>query len=269
MKKVLILVGIPGSGKSYFTNNYIKQYGGEYVICSADHHFEDLAAKHRAELEAAGDPEAANAPSYKFDFMQLRTAHMNCQQKYLQALQREVPLVIVDNTNITKKERHFYVQEGIKHGYEVEIKAFPKDENTIKLAASRNLHGVPAEKIAQRAMSQDLDAGMYKVGLDPADILGKRYVTTPVVEAFKFIKKELIKENCFDEISSDLAAVKEKITQTKTEYPEDKDPDIAEALDDMTGAIDVASHHIDDIKGKLSEDPEKPDKEQALKVVFK
>lgn len=251
MGKVLILVGIPGSGKSYFTKQYLAKYPGEYVICSADHHFESLAAKHKAELEAAGDPEAANAPGYKFDFMQLRQAHMDCQKKFVMALQQGVPLVIVDNTNITKKERHFYVQEGLKAGYEVEIKAFPKDDASVQLAASRNTHGVPADKVAQRALAQDLEPGMYKAGIDPSDILGKRYAVTPVVEAIKFIKKPLIKEACLDNVSTELAKEKEEITDIKAEHPEDKEPDVAEALDDMTGAIDVAQHHIEDIKGKL------------------
>lgn len=251
MGKVLILVGIPGSGKSYFTKQYLSQYPGEYTICSADHHFESLAAKHKAELEAAGDPEAANAPAYKFDFMQLRQAHMDCQKKFMLSLQQGVPLIIVDNTNITKKERHFYVQEGIKAGYEVELKVFPKDEATVKLAASRNTHGVSADKISQRALAQDLDAGTYKASLDPTDIFGKQYSVSPVIESVKFIKKQFIKEASLDTVSKELALEKEEITDIKAKYPEDEEPDVAEALDDMTGAIDVAQHHIEDIKSKI------------------
>ena len=244
MGKVLILVGIPGSGKSYFTNNYIKQYGGEYIICSADHHFENLAAKHKAELEAAGDPEAANAPGYKFEFMQLRQAHMNCQAKYKSALHQGIPLIIVDNTNITNKERHFYVQEGLAAGYNVELKVFPKDENAVKLAASRNTHGVPPDKVAQRALAQDLDAGTYKASLDPSDAFGRKYVTSPVLEVVRFIKKKAL-----DKVSDDLAKEKEEITDIKADYPEDETPDTAEALDDIIGALAVAQHHIEDIKG--------------------
>lgn len=249
MGKVLILVGVPGSGKSYFTKQYLAKHPGEYVVCSADHHFERLAAAKKAEMEASGDPEAANAPSYVFDFMQLRQAHMDCQKKFLLSLESQIPIIIVDNTNITKKERHFYVQEALKAGYEVEIKAFPKDEASVKLAASRNVHGVSPEKIMQRATAQDLDAGMYKAALDPTDILGKRYAISPFTETISFVKKSLI-EDKLDKVSDELAKEKEEITDIKAEHPEDKDPETAEALDDMTGAIDVAQHHIEDIKAK-------------------
>ena len=256
MGKVIILTGIPGSGKSFFVNEYCKTHPGQScVICSADHHFEDLARKKKEELLAAGDEKAANELNpYLFDYMQLRTAHMNCQQKFIRAMEAGAGIIFVDNTNITNKERQFYVNSAMEHGYDVEIKAFPNDENTVKLAASRNQHGVPEDKIRQRAQAQDLLPGLYRVALDETDPLGRKYNTVKVLEGIQFLKPKMEEKPTLDSVSADLAGIKEKIQSIKIEFPEDKSPEIAEALDDMTGALDVAQHHVEDIKGKLSEE---------------
>ena len=254
MSKVILLVGIPGSGKSYFVGKYCETHPGENcIVCSADHHFEELAKKKKEELIAAGDEKAANElKPYLFDYMQLRTAHMNCQQKCIRAMEAGADTIFIDNTNITRKERQFYVSAAMEHGYEIQIKAFPNDENTIKIAASRNQHGVPEDKIRQRAQAQDLLPGMYRVALDETDPLGRKYTETQMLESLQFLKPS--SPVSLDSISTDLAGLKEKIQSIKIEYPEDRNAEIAEALDDMTGALDVAQHHIEDIKGKLSGD---------------
>lgn len=251
MNKLILLVGIPGVGKSYFIKKYLETYPDEYIICSADHHFENLAKKKRAELEAMGDLSASETPEYLFDFSQLRQAHINCQNKCLRSMEQGIPLIFIDNTSITKKERQFYVHAAIQNGYEISIKAFPNDEETIKLAASRNQHGVPEPTIRKRALAQDLEPGNYKVDLDPEDMTGKRYMTTKVLESNQFIKKALIKECTLDEVTKDTAELKEKITSIKIDYPFDKFPEVAEALADMTGALDVLQHHVSDITEKI------------------
>ena len=251
MNKIIILTGAPGVGKSYFIKKYLETYPDEYIICSADHHFEQLAQQKKKALELAGDPSAKESPEYAFDYMQLRQAHMNCQNKCLRAMEQGIPLIFVDNTNITKKERQFYIHAAIQNGYEISIKAFPNDEETIKLAASRNTHGVPEDKIRQRALAQDLEPGNYRVDLDPEDITGKKYMTTKVLESTQFIKKAVIKEHKgLDEVSTELAVLKEKVNDIKIEFPGDKTPEIAAALGDLTGCLDVAQHHLEDIKGK-------------------
>ncbi len=254
MGKVIILTGIPGSGKSYFVNAYKQSHPYEScIICSADHHFEDLAKKKKAELLAAGDEKGANElKPYLFDYMQLRTAHMNCQQKFIKAMENDVDTIFVDNTNITRKERQFYVNAAMDHGYDIQIKAFPKDEESIKLAASRNQHGVPEDKIRQRAQAQDLFPGMYKITKD--ELNPDIYSEVQMLENIQFINPKLVSKPSLDDVSQDLAGIKEKIQSIKIEYPEDRTPEIAEALDDMTGALDVAQHHVEDIKGKLAEE---------------
>jgi predicted kinase len=253
MGKIVLLVGIPGSGKSYYVTKYMETHPQEScVVCSADHHFEELAKKKKAELEAAGDLEgAAGVPNYLFDYMQLRTAHMSCQQKCIAAMDNDVDTIFIDNTNITAKERQFYVSAATDHGYGVEFKVFPNDQAAIQLAASRNQHGVPADKVAARAAAQDMAPGYYKRTLDGQG----NWANTKMLESVQFLRPAQSENKpSLDSVSSDIARVKERIQSIKLEFPEDKSPEIAEALDDMTGALDVAQHHVEDIKGKLSEE---------------
>jgi len=261
MGKVIILTGIPCIGKSYFIKDYIQKHPDEsYVVCSADHHFEELAKQKRAELLAANDPTAQDKLDYLYDFKQIGLAHGKCKQKCLNALEQNIETIFIDNTNISQSERREYIGMAVRFGYDVAIKAFPKDESAVQLAIERNKKrslefvgkNIPDGTIAKKAMQQDLEPGMYNVGLDPEDIRGSKYITTRVLEAVQFIKTTAIKAPTLDEVSQDIVEVKEKITAIKLTYPEDKTPEIAEALDDMTGALDVAQHHIEDIKGKLT-----------------
>ena len=57
--------------------------------------------------------------------------------------------------------------------------------------------------------------------------------------------------NPFTEISTDIAAIAKKLEEIKIKYPEDKTPDIAKALDDITAALSVALHHVGDITEEL------------------
>ena len=247
MGKLFLLVGPPGSGKSTFIKKYLEEPPGqEYIICSADHHFETLAKQRKEELTRLGDPEAANVPDYMFDYMQLRNAHMNCQNKAVQALEQEIPLIFIDNTNTTEKERRFYVQAALHRGYEISIKVLD--------GKFKNVHNVPDDKVEQMRLRIDLQPGTYSVSMDPEDVSGRAYKTTQVFESVQFIKLDKINKPTLPEVSADIARLKEKITAIKIEYPEDTDREIAEALDDMTGALDVAQHHVEDISMKIEGD---------------
>jgi len=57
-----------------------------------------------------------------------------------------------------------------------------------------------------------------------------------------------------DKIANLILQAKVITTKLKATYPEDKFAEVAEALDDITGSIDIAQHHIEDIKGMLFED---------------
>ena len=63
----------------------------------------------------------------------------------------------------------------------------------------------------------------------------------------------------------ELSGLKEKITgKLKDKFPENSDPEAAEALDDATSAIDLATHHLEDVDNKLSGEKSETSPEQEL-----
>lgn len=71
-------------------------------------------------------------------------AHKECYLNFLAAVNIRIPLVVVDNTNISGYEIAPYYRYADVMGYDVSItKLLCKSE----VAAARNLHGVPAKAI--------------------------------------------------------------------------------------------------------------------------
>ena len=115
--------GISGAGKSTYT----KANHPTAVVCSADDFF----------------IENGNGV-YLFDREKLGKAHGRCQAQFEENLRRGTREIVVDNTNTTMREMKFYLETAKKYGYEVSVVRLAVDP---KIAAARNLHGVPAEGI--------------------------------------------------------------------------------------------------------------------------
>jgi len=122
-KTVTILRGISGAGKSTYTAKHFP----DAVICSADHYF-------------------GHGADYKFDGSKLGKAHDQCFQLFMTACNSGKPSIVVDNTNTTLREFLRYVEFAKSRGYKVDVVRLVVDP---KIAAKRNVHGVPAEKVQQ------------------------------------------------------------------------------------------------------------------------
>ena len=139
MKQVFILRGLPGCGKSYYAQNLADEMvagdQSQYLICSTDDYF----------YNEQGD--------YQFDKFKLSQFHNLNLARFINALAQEIPLIIVDNTNIKKWEFIAYSQAAVALGYQVKevIVGEVKDKSMQHLYAKRNSHNIPLKMISKMA----------------------------------------------------------------------------------------------------------------------
>ncbi len=132
--KIIIMQGLPGSGKS----TWIKENHPNAVVCSADHYFTD-----------------PKTGEYKFNPAEIGEAHEACFRSFLDCLNTRDGFavatyndIVVDNTNLSLWEMYPYISVALVHGYPVEVVRICADP---EVCASRNVHGVPRETILRMA----------------------------------------------------------------------------------------------------------------------
>jgi tRNA uridine 5-carbamoylmethylation protein Kti12 len=131
-KELILVRGLPGSGKSFLSNELAGKTGS--IFASDDFFMED--------------------GNYNFDLDKLPEAHAWNRDRVLNAIKQKVSPVIWDNTNITMDELKFTlpaIKLAEAEGYEVRIEqantpwAFDIDE-----LEKRNTHNVPREVIQSK-----------------------------------------------------------------------------------------------------------------------
>ncbi len=133
MFKVILTRGLPGSGKSYLTEELKKYYEKSkfsVVVCSADSYF------------------IGSDGVYRFDATKLGRAHQQCKDGFVQALLNTKNIVIVDNTNLTIGERKFYIDKAHEYRYNCEV-VEPQTPWKLDIdeLVKRNVHNVPLESL--------------------------------------------------------------------------------------------------------------------------
>lgn len=130
MKKVIIMRGLPGSGKSYHAKELFQEAvdsGKTAIICSADDYF------------------MVNGV-YTFNSSELKNAHQTCRNLFLKHIEEGLTdLIIVDNTNTKTWEYLEYLGISIKHPeYSLEIHQMM---TPFDVCLSRQTHNVPTESL--------------------------------------------------------------------------------------------------------------------------
>lgn len=135
-QEVIIMRGIPGSGKSTMAKSLVK----EGVIHSTD-----------SVIESWGDySEFFTKMVENKDFSGLSRAHSKNLSNAIASIKEGKSPVVFDNTNIKMNEPKRFVELALKEGIdEKNIKIVDISTNglTAEVLAARNTHGVPLEKI--------------------------------------------------------------------------------------------------------------------------
>jgi len=128
MSKLLVLLrGLPGSGKSSFANHM----WSDFVICEADQFFYDSEG------------------NYNFDPSKLRDAHKYCRDRvetFMSDNEKNpqfYPEIVVSNTFTREWEMDEYFKLAKKHDYQV-VSLIVENRH-----GNKNVHGVPDSKIEE------------------------------------------------------------------------------------------------------------------------
>jgi len=122
-KTICIMRSAPGGGKSF----YVSKHFPDAIICSADHYY-------------------INSVTGEYNWRQdkIGAAHDSCKCKFMQAINLNEPLIIVDNTNTVNSEMKYYVSEAKAAGYKIRI---IRMEVPLDILYGRNQHNVPDEVV--------------------------------------------------------------------------------------------------------------------------
>jgi predicted kinase len=138
MKRVYLMRGLPGMGKSTVAKALADAHTNgdpadrvEPVIVSADDYF----------VQTDG--------TYAWDRTKLNLAHSQCMSRFDAALKKGVEVVIVDNTNI--KRRDFAYYQGLAHEMGYQFFEVAVGNLDVEASTTRNKHGVPRETVERMA----------------------------------------------------------------------------------------------------------------------
>jgi len=128
--------GVFGSGKSTLAK---KLAFDQEAICSADDFF------------------VGKDGTYRWDPMQLESAHAACRAKLLDQAMRGITPLVVDNTNLRQSDVDSYAAFGRGFGYEIALVELKPPSDPEALASyvdacyARCIHDVPRDKIERMA----------------------------------------------------------------------------------------------------------------------
>jgi tRNA uridine 5-carbamoylmethylation protein Kti12 len=124
-KLVIILRGLPGSGKSFIARNYLSKISDNYSILTADDYFYENKV-------------------YKFDKDKIEEAHKWNFERFKGSISDGKDLIIVDNTNIKRFHYYHYLDYAQSNNYLAIVTIVPANDVDDKRLSERNIHGISA-----------------------------------------------------------------------------------------------------------------------------
>lgn len=128
---VIILRSVPGAGKSTIATKLSEENPGS-VICSADNF-----------------PGYYTSGRYVWSRDTCANAHTFCHNMFADAIKNGVELIIVDNTNLTRKGWQFYHDLAVQYKYRVKFIEITPSLDNAALYAARNCHYVNEKRIRE------------------------------------------------------------------------------------------------------------------------
>lgn len=125
MKKLILLRGLPGSGKTTFAEFLSDFILFDVTVC----------------MFAADDYFTSEDGTYRFDANKLGAAHAQCERNAKEAMANpdEETIVIVHNTFTTEKELKPYLEMAKEYGFDVTSLVVENRHG------NKSVHGVPEE----------------------------------------------------------------------------------------------------------------------------
>lgn len=123
-KLVIILRGLPGTGKTFIAENYLKAINPESnIILSADDYFVKNGV-YRWDINK-------NDEAYQWNF-----------ERFKKAIAGGKELIIIDNTNLKHYHYFHYVDFAQANNYLVIVSIIPHNDVDDRRLAERNIHNV-------------------------------------------------------------------------------------------------------------------------------
>jgi uridine kinase len=122
-KDLILLRGLPGSGKTTLGEVILQLPNNQLKPLSADDYFTDKDG------------------NYNFDFTKLKEAHNDCQQRCANLMQHDVVKIVVSNTFTQEWEMKPYYEMAERYGYRVHSVIVENRHG------NKNVHEVPEDKL--------------------------------------------------------------------------------------------------------------------------